>query len=90
MSDMTRCFCCAWAFRPGTGITGRARAGEPDWRSVVLCGVCADKIRSQDEALIYRGDEWVNVRVRNGKRDEGNGQDPGFDDFVEEMCQGFE
>lgn len=90
MSEGRQCFCCAWEIGKGDVIHGEARTGVPDWKSVVLCGVCANKIRSQDEALIYRGDEWVNVRVRNGKRDGGNGQDPGPEDFVQELTRGSE
>ncbi len=61
------CFVCAWELKGTEPVAAQARTAETAWREVALCGICAGKMRREGGTLIYKGDEWVTVRVRNGK-----------------------
>ncbi len=67
MCRTEQCFLCAWSLKDTKAVMGWARTDLRVWGVVALCGTCAGKVKEQGEGLYYRGEEWVTVRVRNGK-----------------------
>lgn len=58
-----QCFICAITMLSDHGRMVHARTASPIWTKEVACAVCAKKVADQGEALIYRQDEWVTVRI---------------------------
>ena len=54
---------CACTVRFDRVVEGVSRTAVPTWIPVMLCPICAKKVREVGEALIYRADEWVTVRL---------------------------
>lgn len=75
MGELARCFRCGWAFGRTEPVPAAYRTAEPEWRQAVLCGPCANRLRGCGGVLIYRGDEWVTVRVLNGDMQVEEGED---------------
>lgn len=63
MGDSGQCYICAVTLLSDHGRMVQARTAVPVWTKHVACAVCAKKVADRGEALIYRQDEWVTVRI---------------------------